>query len=72
RTAMLADLYGGDSYGRISAVQVTMMRVANMLAPVGAGLIYTANGNSYRLVLPILVGLAFLAALAVLKVDSNN
>ncbi|MFK7804316.1 MAG: MFS transporter, partial [Anaerolineae bacterium] len=47
RTAMLADLYGGDSYGRISAVQVTMMRVANMLAPVGAGLIYTANGNSY-------------------------
>lgn len=72
RTAMLADLYGGDSYGRISAVQVTIMRIANMLAPVGAGLIYTANGNSYRLVLPILVGLAFLAAIAILKVQNTD
>ncbi|MFT5195868.1 MAG: MFS family permease [Cellvibrionaceae bacterium] len=71
RTAMLADLYGGESYGRISAVQVTVMRTANMLAPVGAGLIYTMNGNSYRLVLPILVGLAFLAAVAVLKVKTG-
>lgn len=68
RTAMLADLYGGENYGRISSLQVMGMRVANMLAPVGAGILYTQAGNSYRPVLPILVALSLCAAGAIWRV----
>ena len=69
RTAMLADLYSGENYGRISGVQVTGLRVANMIAPVGAGIIYTQSGNSYQIVFPILAVLSLMAAGAILKVD---
>ena len=69
RVAMLADLYGGANYGQISSIQAMGMRVANMVAPVGAGIIYTQTGNSYRLVLPILAILSLLAAGAILKID---
>ncbi|MEM8861281.1 MAG: MFS transporter [Chloroflexota bacterium] len=69
RVAMLADLYGGENYGRISSIQAMSFRVANMIAPVGAGIIYTQTGNSYQMVLPILAVLSLLAAAAILKVD---
>lgn len=69
RTAMLADLYSGANYGRISGVQVTGLRVANMIAPVGAGIIYTQSGNSYQIVFPILAVLSLMAAGATLKID---
>ncbi|MEM9776815.1 MAG: MFS transporter [Chloroflexota bacterium] len=69
RTAMMADLYSGENYGRISGVQVTGLRVASMIAPFGAGILYTQTGNSYQIVIPILAVLSLLAAGAILKVD---
>ncbi len=68
RTAMLADLYSGENYGRISSLQIMGLRVANMLAPVGAGILYTRAGNSYGPVLPILVVFSLLAAGAIWQV----
>lgn len=69
RTAMLADLYSGANYGQISSIQAMGSRVANMLAPVGAGILYTQAGNSYGPVLPILIILSLLAAGAVSQVS---
>ena len=68
RTAMLADLYNGENYGRISSIQITGLRIANMLAPVGAGILYTQAGNSYGPVLPVLVVFSLLAAGAITQV----
>ena len=69
RTAMLADLYSGENYGRISSLQATMMRLATMSAPIGASLLYAASGNSYQLVLPILALLPFMSVAAIWRIE---
>ncbi|MCC6454535.1 MAG: MFS transporter [Caldilineaceae bacterium] len=61
RPALIAEHYGSKAYGQISGVVATCLTGARALAPVGAGALYVAFG-SY---MPVIVGVAALAALAV-------
>jgi MFS family permease len=61
RPALIAEHYGSKAYGQISGVVATCLTGARALAPVGAGALYVAFG-SY---IPVIVGVAALAALAV-------
>jgi MFS family permease len=70
RPALLADFYGTAFYGRISSVMVVFLTGAVTLAPVGAGWLYTIQGN-YDMVLWILVGLSLFSVLAITFVRKN-
>jgi MFS family permease len=71
RAALVAELYGSRHYGSISGVLTLFVTVARALAPVSAGLLYTAFGR-YEPVFWLLVVLAALAAAAVLLVDQDQ
>jgi MFS family permease len=45
RAALLAELYGPASYGRISGVLALILAIARAAAPVGASLVYAAGGS---------------------------
>ncbi|MDQ7037037.1 MAG: hypothetical protein Q9P01_20025 [Anaerolineae bacterium] len=64
RPALLADFYGTEFYGRISSVMWVFIVLAVTLAPVGAGWMYTLQGN-YDTVLWILVSLSIFATIAI-------
>lgn len=64
RATVIADLFGSESYGRISSVMSIFLTVAGMIAPVAAGLVYDEFG-SYQPVIWASVALA-LGATAVM------
>jgi MFS family permease len=65
RAALVAELYGPASYGRISGVLALLVAFANAAAPIGLSLLHAITGG-YDLVLGILAGMSLIAALAVL------
>ncbi len=66
RPAYVAHLYGSARYATVAGVLASFVVVAQALAPVAAGVAYDALGR-YEPLLWALVGLATLAALAVLQ-----
>jgi len=67
RASLVADTWGREHYGSISGALATSTTVARSVAPVGAGLLYVAGGNSYIPVMWLLVAISVLAAFAVLR-----
>ena len=68
RPAMIADLYGADSYGSISGVMAVTQRLVATTAPFGIGFLYTSWGAGYTPVLLVLIGLSILALFAMIGV----
>lgn len=65
RAALLAEYYGGAHFGRISGRMAFINALARAVAPVSTGLLVTASGGDYRLLLVLLALAVALAALAV-------
>jgi cyanate permease len=66
RAALLADLYGRGSFGRISGAMALPIYLARAAAPVGFSLIHARSGG-YDLVLMILILACLASAVAVLS-----
>jgi sugar phosphate permease len=66
RAALVADLFGAANYGAINGTLALCITIARAIAPVGAGLLFTAAG-SYTPVLWTTVVVSALAALAALR-----
>ena len=69
RAALVAELYGPASYGRISSVLALVLAFARAAAPVGASLVYAAGGSGsagYDLLMALLLVLSVGSAAAVL------
>lgn len=71
RAALVAELYGRANYGSISGVLALFVTAARALAPISAGLLYTAFGR-YEPVFWLLVLIAILATGTVLLVDDGR
>jgi MFS family permease len=65
RAALLAEYYGGAHFGRISGRMALINALARAVAPVSTGLLVTASGGDYSLLLVFLALGAALAAVAV-------
>ncbi|MEX2543341.1 MAG: MFS transporter [Trueperaceae bacterium] len=65
RAALLAEYYGGAHFGRISGRMALINALARAVAPVSTGLLVTASGGDYRLLLVLLSLAVALAAIAV-------
>lgn len=65
RAALIAEFYGPTHYGRINGVLALLLTGARALAPVGAGLLYTATGGYAAVfgVLAVTTGSAVVAML---------
>ena len=75
RAALLAELYGPASYGRISGVLALVLALARAGAPVGASLVYTAGGGGaagYDVVAALLLVLTVGSAGAVLAIRRHH
>lgn len=64
RAAVIGELFGASSYGRISSVMAIFITFAGTAAPVGAGLLYDYTG-SYQVMLWGVVILAFVSAIVI-------
>lgn len=62
RAALVADLYGSESYGRINSVIALVTTLSRVIAPVMAGVLY----DSLRSYTPVLWGLVVISALSVM------
>jgi MFS family permease len=65
RAALLAEYYGGAQFGRISGRMALINALARAVAPVSTGLLVTASGGDYGLLLVLLALGVALAAVAV-------
>jgi MFS family permease len=62
RAALVADLYGSESYGRINSVIALITTLSRVIAPVLTGILY----DSLRSYTPVLWGLVVISALSVM------
>jgi MFS family permease len=69
RAALLAELYGVASYGRVSGVMALCLSLARAAAPVGVSLLHVAFGG-YTGALVAMIGFSLAAAAAVLLAGS--
>ncbi|MEO8715879.1 MAG: MFS transporter, partial [Acetobacteraceae bacterium] len=70
RASLVAELYGRKEYGTISGTMMLFVTGARSLAPVSAGILYTAFGR-YEPVFWILVAISLLAVGAVLLIETG-
>ncbi len=70
RAALVAELYGPAHYGSISGVLALFTTGSRAIAPVGAGVLYTAL-NSYTPVFWLLAAFSGLASLAALRAKAT-
>jgi MFS family permease len=68
RAALVAEMYGPREYATISGVLALFVTGARALAPVSAGILYTAFGR-YEPVFWIIVGVSILSIAATLMID---
>jgi MFS family permease len=71
RASLIADLYGAREYGSISGVLALFVTGARALAPVSAGLLYTALGR-YEPVFWFLIIIAILATVTILLIEQGQ
>ncbi len=71
RASLVAELYGRKEYGTISGTMMLFVTGARSLAPVSAGLLYTAFGR-YEPVFWLLVVISLLAVGAVLLIETGR
>jgi len=71
RAAMVADLFGRDSYASIGGVLAMVVSLARAAAPVGASLLH-AVGGGYGAVLWVLLGMVAVAGAAVLVAGGRD
>ena len=68
RAALVVELYGPAHFGSISGTLALVITAARAVAPVGAGLLYTAFGR-YEPVFAALAAVSVAAGLIVLRID---
>jgi MFS family permease len=71
RASLVADLYGARYYGSINGVLAFFVTGARALAPVSAGLLYTALGR-YEPVFWSLIAIAILATATILLIERGQ
>jgi MFS family permease len=72
RAALIAELYGARNYGSIGGILAFFVTGARALAPVSAGLLYTALGDRYAPVFWTLIAVALLAAATILLIERGR
>lgn len=71
RAALLADLYGRETYGTISGILALAIALARAAAPVSLSALYVRTGG-YEWVLGILLGICAICAVAVLVAGTDS